>query len=646
MPRLPQLFSRFTFSPRLPTTSFSHHLESYAFSVDLFLPLSSSPLSRLPCPGTMPQEPEPPWRATARRKRAQQEAAIPPEWRLKPNTRPAPDRTNILDVPRECGILTVEEIRITESYDACGLLEELRRGRLKAVDVARAFCKRAAVAQQLSNCLTELLFEPALSRAAVLDAHFSRTGQPIGPLHGLPVSVKDMFDIAGHDSSLGLAALCFRPATSTAALVAHMVSAGAVIIAKTNVPQTLMALDSHNNVFGRVLNPLTLRLSAGGSSGGEGVLVAMRGSALGVGTDVGGSIRVPAMCVGVVGVKPSHGRISYAGVEGGSRRGMEAVGIRASAGPIARSVRDCEMFLRTVVEGRLWERDPDVVPGGWAGMEALRMTEMDGRARKIRVGIVRSDGVTTPLPPIARLMDEVSSTLRTSQTPKIEVLDVSPDLIPLLSRAQSLANALFGIDGANTMADLLESTSEPLSPWLRSRFRRRPRPALDKVADLHARRRELQTQVLAVWTRYGLDALLAPVAPHPVPKIDRWNTAAYTSAFVLLDLPAASMPVRVFGEGDLEGAVQGEVKGSWDRYNRGLWEGEGVDRRVYLGSPLSVQVVGERLGERKLVEVMRVLEEVFARGRERGGGGEGGGGEGVAEVVRGKCIGEAPRSKL
>lgn len=112
----------------------------------------------------MPQEPEPPWRATARRKRAQQEAAIPPEWRLKPNTRPAPDRTNILDVPRECGILTVEEIRITESYDACGLLEELRRGRLKAVDVARAFCKRAAVAQQLvSSAILSCLFSKRLA---------------------------------------------------------------------------------------------------------------------------------------------------------------------------------------------------------------------------------------------------------------------------------------------------------------------------------------------------------------------------------------------------------------------------------------------------------------------------------------------------
>lgn len=93
------------------------------------------------------------------------------------------------------------------------------------------------------------------------------------------------------DASIGIAALAFNPSDSASTLVETLLQAGAVLYCKTNVPQTLMALDSHNNVFGRTLNPRNLMVTAGGSSGGEGALVAMRGSVLGVGTDVGGSIR-------------------------------------------------------------------------------------------------------------------------------------------------------------------------------------------------------------------------------------------------------------------------------------------------------------------------------------------------------------------
>jgi amidase len=208
--------------------------------------------------------------------------------------------------------------------------------------------QRAAVAQQLTNCLTEIFFNDALQRAAELDAHLDAGNPPLGLLHGVPVSLKDMFNVRGYDSSIGLAALCFKPSTENAVLVDCLLSAGAVLYCKTNVPQTLMALDSHNNVFGRTLNPLNIALTAGGSTGGEGALLAMRGSILGVGTDVGGSIRIPAMCNGTYGVKPSWERIPYAGLEGGSRPGAAKVSIPASAGPLAHSMRDVELFFRRV----------------------------------------------------------------------------------------------------------------------------------------------------------------------------------------------------------------------------------------------------------------------------------------------------------
>lgn len=303
-----------------------------------------------------------------------------------------------------------------------------------------------------------------------------------------------------------------------------LLDAGAVPICKTNVPQTMMALDSHNNVFGRVVNPLNTRLTAGGSSGGEGALMAMRGSVLGVGTDIGGSIRVPAMCGGLYGVKPSWQRVPYSGQEGGLPPGSGKLGIQASAGPIARSLRDCEGFLRVVARMGAWRYDADVVCGDWSSM-----TDLGGRT--VRLGVVRSDGVIEPLPPIKKVLDDVVGALRRKG---VEVKEL--DVTPLLKQCQSLANQFFGIDGNNGWLDLLEKTGEPLSPWLSTRLRRRKPHSLQKLRDLHAKKDELRNKFLNVWK--DIDAFVCPVAPHPISEIDRWNGVSWTSAFVLLDLPA------------------------------------------------------------------------------------------------------------
>lgn len=303
-----------------------------------------------------------------------------------------------------------------------------------------------------------------------------------------------------------------------------LLDAGAVPICKTNVPQTMMALDSHNNVFGRVLNPLNTRLTAGGSSGGEAALMAMKGSALGVGTDIGGSIRVPAMCGGLYGIKPSWQRVPYSGQEGGLPPGSSKLGFQASAGPIARSLRDCEVFLRAVSGMGAWKYDADVVCGDWNSMSDLG-------GRNVRLGILKSDGVIEPLPPIKRVLDDVASALR-KQGVQVKELDVTP----LLKQCQSLANQFFGIDGNNGWLDLLAKTGEPLSPWLSTRLRRKKAHSLEKLRDLHAKRDELRNNFLSVWKE--VDVFICPVAPHPIPEIDRWNGVSWTSAFVLLDLPA------------------------------------------------------------------------------------------------------------
>ncbi|KAI2480474.1 Acetamidase [Pyrenophora tritici-repentis] len=535
------------------------------------------------------------WQDVSQRKKDEQYGRIPADWRLK--TLPGPHVKSYMDIPRNCGLLSKEELDITEKYDAVALAQAIKDKQVKCVDVTRAFCKRAAIAHQLTNCLTEIFFDDALKRAQELDHHLASGNPLLGFLHGVPISLKDTFKVRGYDASIGLAALCFKPAQENSTLVECLLRAGAVLYCKTNIPQTLMALDSHNNIFGRTINPLNTAVTAGGSSGGEGALVAMRGSILGVGTDVGGSIRIPAMCDGTFGVKPSWDRIPYAGQEGGALPGASKIGIPASAGPLAHSMRDIELFFSAISAQQPWTTDADVAPLPWTPSSSL--------PKKLRIGIVRRDGVIDPHPPIARLLDEVKSNLQNSGVQVVEA-----DITSLFSQCQSLANALFGVEGGNAMLDLLESFNEPLSPWLATRLKRKKHMDLKQVQQLHGKRDALRKQFLKIWKdEHGdMDAFVCPVAPHPVPPIDRYNGVSYTSSFVLLDYPAGVVPVRIFEEKDMQGEMEGgKPLGSWDKANRELWTG--FDRSVYLGTPLCVQVVAPRLQEEKLVQAMAAIDD-------------------------------------
>ncbi|OAL71882.1 general amidase [Trichophyton violaceum] len=569
--------------------------------------------------------PEPAYKEIARRKQAQLESKIPQSWRLPAQWIPAGalsaeesitntrsyDQSDITDIPRRCGLLTARELEITEAWNVKGLLAEIANGKLSCKDVCQAFCKRAAIAHQLTRCLTEPLFDDAMKRAEKLDNHFKRTGTTYGPLHGLPISVKDTFDIEGVDSTTGIAGLAFKPAKQNAPLVDLLYSLGAVIVGKTNVPQTLGALDSVNNLFGRTLNPLNRKLTAGGSSGGEAVMVLMRGSMVGIGTDVGGSIRVPAMCEGLYGFKPSVGRVPYGGQESCAFPGRSRTSIQAVAGPLAKSMDDIDAVMKEIVpRSALWGED--CIPGQWA-------PQNPGKSSKFTVGILRSDGRIPPLPPIAKVLEEVAQTLR--NTNGVEVVDIP--VPPELGECQAVANALMGVDGGQHMMNLLESSSEELIPWLKGRFKRGTPKTIDELAKIQAKRSHIERQLMKMWTVPGtnksrrVDAIIHPVAPHPVPEIDRYNAVGYTSSFVLVDYPAGNLPVRKFTEQDLEAGreMDSKVLSSWDKRNRELWNSSTVDRRIYLKSPLSIQVLTPRLHDYELYHAMNIIDKALKDGK-------------------------------
>ncbi|KAF8690238.1 Amidase, partial [Rhizoctonia solani] len=177
------------------------------------------------------------------------------------------------------------------AIDATDLAQRLASRDCTALEVTTAFCKAAYVAQELTNCLTEVMFDQALARARELDTHISATGKVVGPLHGVPVSIKNHIAVKAEDTATGFVAWAGRKiAEEDATIVQILRQAGAIIYVKTTNPQALFALKTRSNIYGSTSNPYNRELGCGGSSGGEGALIASRGSLLGVGTDIGGSI--------------------------------------------------------------------------------------------------------------------------------------------------------------------------------------------------------------------------------------------------------------------------------------------------------------------------------------------------------------------
>jgi amidase len=232
------------------------------------------------------------------------------------------------------------------------------------------------------------------------------------PLYGLPISLKDSFDVLGYDSSTGLGCYVNQPAQENSGTAALLLDLGAILYCKTNLPQSIMTGDSDNNIFGRTMNPRNRALTAGGSTGGEGALIALRGSLLGVGTDIGGSIRVPSVCNGLYGFRPSVGLVPHGGVRDLTTPGT--TGVLSSAGPLATSARDISLFLKSVMQADTWKYDSTVISLPWKDLVGKE---------KLRIGLVEDDGIYTPSPPVRRGVKLVADLLRESTD--IEVISMT-----------------------------------------------------------------------------------------------------------------------------------------------------------------------------------------------------------------------------
>ncbi|GAA5864169.1 hypothetical protein JCM3774_001242 [Rhodotorula dairenensis] len=548
---------------------------------------------------TLPHITKDNWRDLAAQKREKQAQLIPAAWRLKPDLiEQAGD--DVTGVAVQSGILSARELEITELDEVQELAKRIADKTYKAEEVAVAFSKRAAIAQQLTNCLTEIFFQEAIQRAKELDEILARTGKPVGPLHGVPVSLKDQFDIAGTELTQGYVAYLGRISERDSALVVLLRDSGAVFHCRTNLPQTLMIGDAFNHVFGRTTNPHCRKLVPGGSSGGEGALIAMKGSILGVGTDIGGSVRIPSAMCGLHTIRPTTRRVPY-GHATGSMLGQES--IVAVAGPMARSLNSCTYFMRTVLNKNPGDYDATSLPFAFDETAYGRPSQ----AGKLSFGVMRTDYLVTPSPPIRRALELSIERVRAAGHEVIE-FDAKD-----FNEYYALALKFFSADGGEDVRSILAAIDEPLIDGVLVAAEDAKVPSVYALWQLNRAREAMQQKFLDRWlgtaketsTGRPIDGLLAPPAPITACLPGNNRHVGYTTFFNLLDLPAVVFPITKVDPAKDVADADFQALSEEDEKFRSEY-----DAQLTANVPAAVQLVGRRWRDEELLGLGEIVADL------------------------------------
>jgi amidase len=502
---------------------------------------------------------------------------------------------NTLQVPAQ--LLDSSVLSITNLLPE-KLLSSLSTGQLSAVQVTTAYLQRAAVAQGLSNCLTELLPSLALERAKELDAYFHQYQRAIGPLHGLPISLKEHLGLQGLRCTTGYVSHWDTIAKEDAHIIQVLHCAGAVFHCRTTVPQTMMHLETDSNLYGVTTNPYNSNLTSGGSSGGEGALVALRGSCLGVGSDVGGSIRSPAANCGVFGLKPTAFRLPTDGW-GYMMAGADTV--ETVLGPLSTTLEGVKVFMKTVIDSEPWIEEPALIPIPWRSFVVPE-------DRPLRIGVLWHDGIVRPHPPVTRALKQVTEALKGHN---VDMVEVPPHLH---DEAWTILSSLYYPDGGEADSEDIDSSGEPwrpLSMWIIKDNPCVKELSVGEMAYWFEEREAYRKEYALHWKKHGIDALLCPVGPGVAPKHNTAKYWSYTSQWNLLDYPGLVFPVsKVDKDVDAWNGDE-QILGELDQENRELWDPE-----EFHGGPVGLQLVGRRFEDEKIVAILEYITEKIGLPRQ------------------------------
>ncbi|KAI5365539.1 putative amidase [Septoria linicola] len=528
------------------------------------------------------------WEQISQRARQKVLDDIPADWKISQDKLPAEDVLDVTGVPAASGILDEQELAITESL-ATEIVAKIAKGEWKAEAVTRAFCKRAAIAHQLTKCLTVIMFDDAIKRAKELDTHFEKTGKVTGPLHGLPISLKDNFDVTGYTSSVGFCSWAEEIRKQDSTIVITLKSLGAVPYVKTNVPTAMMIAETVNNTYDRTVNPRNRKTTSGGSSGGESALLAIKGSVLGIGTDIGGSLRIPAACTGTFTLKPSFGRFPHFDARSGLS-GQEAVA--SIHGPMARSIADLRLYAEHVVGTQPWSRDPKCIEIPWRQVEIKS---------KPKIAVLWDNGMVRPTPPVARALKETVAKLKSQG---YEIVEWSNEDH---AEAMELLGRFFVADGGTSIEKILEPVGEPWRPEMEP-YKQAKDIGAYELWQLQKRRTALAKRYLDRWAAVeGLDAILGPTTPYATPKNGEFRHVGYTCVFNILDYSCVSFPTGISVDkekdvADLSAKAHSELDAQTQKE---------YDAELSHGLPVSLQLTGRRLEEEKILALTeKVLHDL------------------------------------
>jgi fatty acid amide hydrolase len=489
---------------------------------------------------------------------------------------------------------------------AHSLAEMIARGELSAAESVEAHIARIEEVNPKLNAVVSKRYDEARKEAQEADRRRGR-GETLGPLEGVPIAIKECIDLAGTPSTFGISSRAHHRAAVDDIHVARLRAAGAIVLGKTNVPQVLLSFETDNPLYGRTVSPWDASRTPGGSSGGQAAITAAGGVPLGLGTDLGGSSRLPAAYCGIVGFKPSAGRMPDNG------RFSAAFGQQTAPsqiGLMSRSVEDVWLGLR-VAAGTL--QIPLADPWTLA-------------VERLRVGFYLDDGTFSPCAAAVRAVEEAAQLLRASG---VDVVEFRP---PRLAEAYELFMRTTTADGGRHLARILSGSKRSrsialmltavsagpvkrtlLGAALRSSGRGKLAATLPWFADhstdgyfrtterIHDFRAEF-TELLDHAPGGPLDAILSPATTLPALRhggADEAPFGTYTLLASLLGWPAGVVPITRVHEDEQTSAPRG--RDVMDRTASATESGS-------AGLPIAVQIMGRKFRDDVALALMRVLE--------------------------------------
>lgn len=419
---------------------------------------------------------------------------------------------------------------------AVSMAEQIREKKLSPVELVEAHLARIEKLNSKLKAFVQVDAEGARCQARAAEKAVTR-GEKLGPLHGVPISIKSSIEVTGMKCEAGSKLRAGFVAATDAPLVSRLRNAGATILGMTNTPELLMAWETDNLLYGCTHNPWDLSRTAGGSSGGEAAAIAAGCSAGGVGSDGGGSIRVPAHFSGICGLKPTPGRIPATGHFPTSVGPFALIGV---VGPMARTVSDLKVLFEVMQGPDDGDTSAAPVPVRWLSRNDLK---------KLRIGYFEDDGRT----PVTA---ETRAAVRTAaEALKRAGFEVEPFRPEGLEQARQLWWQFFGIAGGMLLRPMTKGREGDLTAILKqhlSQVATEPPHSGQTLLDTWIMRDIVRMQVFSEMREYPI--LLCPVASIPafrhgersweidgktVQYLDAWS---YTEWFNLLGTPAIAVP--------------------------------------------------------------------------------------------------------